>query len=855
MGLLIKLQNGDTALKSLKFGHDRPGGGDSGQPYIKTPIDRPDTPTLNSDFLLRGGISAPLDAAEDVARLTKYFFDFKNPSGLLFTAKQNLLSRVAPKTEASFGPAYGGFSKDINPKTGVISQNQSNGFFNEGVYTPLSTIAEAGIVAFGGHLNKQGLDPTGLFPTFSIRKYGDIAFTNNQPEKNSEDPKVPLSLWRKSQNASDKAGRKLAQAYDQEIKTKSELAVNVSVPTIPNGSLSEFNNNSISKSKFNQFLQKWDAYRDKQAVKKLNKKDEAASKALDKQAELFQQVTNAENAPKTYANRLLNLWNLNGLNLTNPFSTNTPVLFSYSGGPNSILGVGNTDIKFATLGDGLTPIRTNNLPIDEPYEPRIYYSTTNIFGDEKSSVSLRYAAENTSITDYDLFGEDNFLETYNGTTNERLGITTNPVANDFYSNPIDAKTRNSDNTKASYFSPINEKLVEFGRQLITDSAYNPISGYFEATDPDPQNPTILGGYSSKNTLATDDRLIDNSDGAKISILNGGATGYLANLNKNAGTYLDANGNTIVKNNNPPRDGGGRGISVDFRKVNRDVRGFYDDPKAYDYISDPSEYNNKTAIDTKVYYNSSDKRESKELFTDFNDLIEFNFTIVDPTLPSSPGLVLDFRAYIDSFSDSYSNDWKSQTYMGRAEKQYKYNSFDREISLAFTIVADNLTNLEQMYSQLNTLASSIAPKYTSQGYMVGVLHKLTVGNYVNKQYGILQGLTFEVTEETPWQIDEGSQLPLYIKVSGIKFVPIHNFRPEVNLNKNLVTNASGQKYFVPAEVGSQSRKYISQAADYSDEVPTPQVTTPTKPKSQTSQPTVTSNMGSEVGIQLNSVFNL
>jgi hypothetical protein len=156
MGLLIKLQDGDTILKSLKFGNDRPGGGDSGQPYIKTPIDRPDTPALNSDFLLRGGISAPLNAAEDVARLTKYFFDFKNPKGLLFTAKQNILSRAGTKTEASKGIGYAG------------------GLINEGIYTPLSTIAEAGVVAFGGHLNKQGLDPTGLIPGLGIKKYQDV---------------------------------------------------------------------------------------------------------------------------------------------------------------------------------------------------------------------------------------------------------------------------------------------------------------------------------------------------------------------------------------------------------------------------------------------------------------------------------------------------------------------------------------------------------------------------------------------------------------------------------------------------------------------------------------------------------
>ena len=101
MGLLIKLNNGDTQLKSLKFGNDRPGGGNSGQPYIQKQIfDKTPNP-LGNDFLLRGGAYAPFSAAEDVVRLTKYMFDKNNPSGLLFVAKQNLLSRTGVKTEAS----------------------------------------------------------------------------------------------------------------------------------------------------------------------------------------------------------------------------------------------------------------------------------------------------------------------------------------------------------------------------------------------------------------------------------------------------------------------------------------------------------------------------------------------------------------------------------------------------------------------------------------------------------------------------------------------------------------------------------------------------------------------------------
>jgi hypothetical protein len=161
MGLLLKLNNGDTQLKSLKFGKDRPGGGESKQPYIKKGlINDTVNPSLYNDFVLRGGILAPLSALEDVARLTKYFTDLNNPSGILFSAKQNLLSRTGTKTEASKGTAY------------------ANGALNEGAYTPLSTLAEAGIVFAGGHINKQGIDPTGLIPGLGIKKYQDVISQN-----------------------------------------------------------------------------------------------------------------------------------------------------------------------------------------------------------------------------------------------------------------------------------------------------------------------------------------------------------------------------------------------------------------------------------------------------------------------------------------------------------------------------------------------------------------------------------------------------------------------------------------------------------------------------------------------------
>ena len=128
----------NTDLKSLRYGKDRVGGGASNQPYIKSPIPENRNQLDRSggiDFLLRGGTLTPSRAAEDVSRLTKMFFDFKSPNGVLFTAKQNLLSRTGVKTQAS-------------------------GFINEGAYLPTSTILQAGGNAFGTHLLKQGIDPS-----------------------------------------------------------------------------------------------------------------------------------------------------------------------------------------------------------------------------------------------------------------------------------------------------------------------------------------------------------------------------------------------------------------------------------------------------------------------------------------------------------------------------------------------------------------------------------------------------------------------------------------------------------------------------------------------------------------------
>ena len=237
-------------------------------------------------------------------------------------------------------------------------------------------------------------------------------------------------------------------------------------------------------------------------------------------------------------------------------------------------------------------------------------------------------------------------------------------------------------------------------------------------------------------------------------------------------------------------GEARGIGPDFRKVNRNVRGFIDYSGSYDYITKLSEdvvkdgdyYKNDNRLVDQIYYDSGTKRNSKPFGT-AHDLITFRIDIINPSHPSQAPESLTFRAYIDNLSDNYSPDWNSQTYMGRGEKFHKYNSFDRKISLGFTVAAEGEHHRDKMYSHLNQLASSLAPTYTAQGYMAGNIHKLTVGNYINAQYGIINGMTYEIMDESPWDIESGKQLPMYIKVTGFQFTPIHNFRPEYKTNSS------------------------------------------------------------------------
>ena len=130
MGLL----NLKTDLKSLRYGRDRIGGGNSIEPFITKSVDSTPGDTGGPDFLLRANTLQ--HTADDLSRMSKFL---TSPKGLQFATKQNVLSRTSVKIQSSSDNSY-------NP-------------INDGVYLPTSTLAQLAVGSAGSHLLKQGLNP------------------------------------------------------------------------------------------------------------------------------------------------------------------------------------------------------------------------------------------------------------------------------------------------------------------------------------------------------------------------------------------------------------------------------------------------------------------------------------------------------------------------------------------------------------------------------------------------------------------------------------------------------------------------------------------------------------------------
>ena len=628
-----------TSLKSLKFGKDRPYGGSSNQPYMQSPIPEGDIPTSGGpDFILRGGILAPVKAAQDVSRLTQMFFDLKSPNGSLFIAKQNILSRTSVQTQASSngGAAY------------------AAGAVNQGVYLPSSTLAQAGVGFTGTHLNLLGIDPsspmTGITNTnlsnlfnesltLGLKRYEDVVKENSNDYNPSKNRLYKLST-----------GNGLITSPNQNTKDKSFF------------------------QKIGNFLQN--------------------------------------------------------------FSLNSPgngVLMKYSGGPGSILGVGQTIIPFADQRTGANNIELQN---------------SGFFAD----------------------GVQTTYKVFNRLTPNINFVNIIPSPDNLYIEGVSSVYENLTGQKVDNF------IVYDNNQQISTNNFN-------VYQPGTFKPSTLQNSDGSLTF-TQDQLINQPEN-KNSSVHEDFRKTIIKSNNIEESYILSNSpsyivNTIERRINSGNPGRRKDVYNYTLASNKDVTENY--KLALDKITAGGIYTAGTAIHNQ--YSPGDEHAG-------NDLVKFSIGVIQNNSTNSSSF-MHFRAFIDSFSDSYSSNWGSYNYVGRGDKFYNYEGFERTINMSFTVYAQSKAELIPMYKKLNYLASSLAPDYSDFGFMKGNLHKLTIGGYLFDQVGIIKSITYDVPQETTWEIgiddaggydDTVKELPHMIKVSNITFIPIQNFLPRVADPKN------------------------------------------------------------------------
>jgi hypothetical protein len=190
--------------------------------------------------------------------------------------------------------------------------------------------------------------------------------------------------------------------------------------------------------------------------------------------------------------------------------------------------------------------------------------------------------------------------------------------------------------------------------------------------------------------------------------------------------------------------------------------------------------------------------------DIRDLIKFCIESIDNDNPSQTDR-MHFRAFITNFSDNIGSDWDSKKYMGRGENFYTYQGFSREVGFTFIVAAQAVQEMEKMYQKLNYLASTLLPDYSSEGFMRGTIHQLTIGEYFYRTPGIITSMNITVEDNYPWEIKmkqpelrqqnndvgvTGDQLqmevPQILKIQ-MNFKPIMNKLPKKGLKEPIIVS--------------------------------------------------------------------
>jgi len=133
-------------------------------------------------------------------------------------------------------------------------------------------------------------------------------------------------------------------------------------------------------------------------------------------------------------------------------------------------------------------------------------------------------------------------------------------------------------------------------------------------------------------------------------------------------------------------------------------------------------------------------------------------------------VIVFRATLGSLSDTFNPGWTNQTMIGRADPNYIYTGYTRDLSLDFTVYATSRDELKPIWRKLNALAGYTAPTYTDSISLEGPWMRLTIGDLFFQVPVIMTSLSYTLVDgDTTWEINieddpDMMQVPKKVAVS-------------------------------------------------------------------------------------------
>jgi len=160
-----------------------------------------------------------------------------------------------------------------------------------------------------------------------------------------------------------------------------------------------------------------------------------------------------------------------------------------------------------------------------------------------------------------------------------------------------------------------------------------------------------------------------------------------------------------------------------------------------------------------------------------NILSVVFRIINPFTQAEDPIVLS--AYMKGFRDNFDASWNEYSYAGRSESFYTYGKFKRNVNFSLDIPCFNKEQLIEKYRALGQLASTTAGAYNENGLLGGVVIKLNVGNHIKGEYAILNNLSYEIPDETSWDID--AKLAMLIRAT-FSFTIIHSKLPEYKANE-------------------------------------------------------------------------